>query len=121
MADSGFYKNGGVGPLEEKCTDPATSKEYNFSCQKYANYKAQRSCSGQTTYYWDRCISADGKIFWREMCGGEKEAFGNQDGWMFATSNYSFYFFVSKEDYQDYLDTYGDFNYGCTYSGPMSN
>lgn len=40
MEDSDIYNNGGVGDLEENCTNTVSSTEYDFACQKYANSKA---------------------------------------------------------------------------------
>ena len=43
LNDSWIYNNGGIGELEEKCTDTKLSeisREYNFACQKYANSMA---------------------------------------------------------------------------------
>jgi len=36
------------------------------------------------------------------MCDDEKEAFGNQDGWMFYSGS-GFYFFVSEDQYETYV------------------
>ena len=57
MEDTYVYKNGGRGDLEENCTDPTTSTEYDFPCQKYANAKAYQ-CE-ILKYGKDLCI-ADG-------------------------------------------------------------
>ena len=106
----------GYGPIEEQCYDAKKDIEYNFPCRKYYDSDAGSVCYVSTpSYSGDLCLDINMRLFYRYACVNEISKF-DEEGFVYYSLS-GFYFWVSAEDYKEYLEDYGTSK--CEVYGPM--